>query len=108
MVRGIVLKFNLNNLSNKLVFSNGLILLVTLVTTSFWLLHEVQELIERALHKAASHPDYLNQVEPFNWEIVAALFVPALIAFVCSLLVSSFSISHIVAPLKKLTQDLKT
>ncbi len=101
------MKFKLNNLSNKLVFSNGLILLVTLATTSFWLLHEVQELIERALRAAASHPDYLNQVEPFNWEIVAALFVPALVAFVCSLLVSSFSISHIVAPLKKLTQDLK-
>lgn len=101
------MKFSQNNLSQRLLLSSALILLITLGTTSFWLLHEVQELIVKTVDKLAQNPDYLSHFNPFDWEIVAAIFVPALVAFIASLFLSSLLINHIVAPLRKLTSELK-
>lgn len=101
------MKQNQNSLSRRLLLSIGTILFVTQGTTIFWLLHEEQEIISRTLQKASKLQVPIASLDPFNWEIVSALFFPALTAFLLSLLVSWIAIKRIIAPLYKLTAQLQ-
>jgi two-component system sensor histidine kinase BasS len=101
------LKPNQNSLSRRLLFSIGTILFVTQGTTIFWLLHEEQEIIVRNLHRASKLNVPVESLGWFNWEIVGALFFPALLAFLLSLFVSGIAIKRIISPLYKLTTQLQ-
>ena len=101
------MKPNQNSLSRRLLFSIGTILFVTQGTTIFWLLHEEQEIIVRNLHRASKLNVPVESLGWFNWEIVGALFFPALLAFLLSLFVSGIAIKRIISPLYKLTTQLQ-
>ena len=95
------------SLSRHLLISIAVILFITLSITSFWLLHETLELVRHAINRALQQNILLTDYDPFHWEIVSALLIPAASAFVVSLLASWFAIRHIVSPLQKLTEELK-
>ena len=101
------MKKNQNSLSRRLLLSIGTILFVTQGTTIFWLLHEEQEIIAHNLRRASKWNVPVESLDWFNWEIVGALFLPALTAFLLSLLVSWISINRIIAPLYRLTTQLQ-
>ncbi len=101
------MKQNQNSLSRRLLFSIGTILFVTQGTTIFWLLHEEQEIIVHNLRHASKLKVPVESLSWFNWEIVGALFFPALTAFLLSLFISWIAIKRIIAPLYKLTAQLQ-
>lgn len=94
------------SLSKRLVLSIGIVLFITQTTTIIWLLHEMKE----QLYRAWEHSDKLNfsihKFDPLSWEVVGALFFPALVAFSLSLLACWVSIHRIISPLNKLTLQL--
>jgi two-component system sensor histidine kinase BasS len=104
-VKDIDLKYQIS-LSRRLVLSIGIVLFITQTTTVIWLLHEMKE----QLYRAWEHSDKLNfslkKFDPLSWEVVGALFFPALVAFSLSLLACWVSIHRIISPLNKLTQQL--
>lgn len=96
-----------NNLSTRLLVSIGTILFITQGTTIIWLLHEVREQLTRVWQHSNLLSLSLEHIDPLGWEVLGALFFPALTAFSLSLFVSWIFIKKIVSPLKKLTEQLQ-
>lgn len=96
-----------SNLSSRLLLRIGSILLVTQGTTIIWLLHEVRELLARSMKEGHHTNISLVHFDPLSWEVVGALFFPALIAFSLSLLISWMLIKRVVSPLNRLAEQLQ-
>ena len=96
-----------SSLSRRLLISLGAIIFITQTITIAWLLHEDRELLERTLRRLGQPESTLHLLHGTNREMLGALLVPTAIEFLLSLVVAWFMINWIVAPLKKLTDQLQ-
>ncbi len=106
-VRAIDLNNKKSSLSRRLLISLGAIIFITQTITIAWLLHEDRELLERTLRRLGQPESTLHLLHGTNREMLNALLVPTAIEFLLSLVVAWFMINWIVAPLKKLTDQLQ-
>ncbi|WP_051449050.1 two-component system sensor histidine kinase PmrB [Tolumonas lignilytica] len=97
----------LNSLSRRLLLSLGVIIFITQTLTIAWLLHEDRELLATTLRNIGQPESTIHQLHGTNKEMLSALLVPTAIEFLMSLAAAAFMISWIVAPLKRLTNQLQ-
>lgn len=104
-MRGIDLKFDQYPITRKLLWSIGCALVVSLLISSFWLFHEVRELMEQVVERAATNPQRI--FEHSEREVLGAIFVPMLVALLSSLGLTFIVVRQVVDPLMRLAQHLK-
>lgn len=101
------MKNKLTSLSRRLLISLGAILILTQSVTITWLLHEDRELLTRTLRKIGQPESTIHLLHGTNREMLGALLIPTIIELSLSLFTAALAIGWIVAPLKKLTEQLQ-
>lgn len=98
----------MNSMRRRLLLMLALVLLVTQLTSVFWLWHESQEQINLLVNDTLSAKVRNSHVEKEIAEAIASLIAPSLTMLAVTLLLCFWAISWVVSPLKQLQRRLET